>query len=227
MKATQRRKDLLSMIQAKGGLSLKEITEQFDVSKMTIHRDLDVLESRGLIRRIFGGAVPADDTKTAIPCRSGDTIASGTVRPAVPAGRHLPRLSPARYPASPLRHHALHRRTVFRLLPPLRPLGPPPAQGEHHLRHDRRFHQRPAASRPSLLLSHGEFGGPLLHAIHPHLRGRRTGKAVPGRLRRYRRFAPGRPRVPRGRDDHGRRQERLPPLRRCAGVTGLFTSLLR
>ena len=67
MKATQRRKDLLAMIQEKGGLSLKEITEQFDVSKMTIHRDLDVLESRGLIRRIFGGAVPADDARTTLP----------------------------------------------------------------------------------------------------------------------------------------------------------------
>ena len=67
MKATQRRKDLLSMIQDKGGLSLKEITEQFDVSKMTIHRDLDVLESRGLIRRIFGGAVPADEAKALSP----------------------------------------------------------------------------------------------------------------------------------------------------------------
>jgi predicted transcriptional regulator len=83
MKATQRRKDLLSMIQAKGGLSLKEITEQFDVSKMTIHRDLDVLESRGLIRRIFGGAVPADDTKTAIP--AAPATPSPPVRSAQPS----------------------------------------------------------------------------------------------------------------------------------------------
>ncbi len=63
MKASQRRKELIAMIQEKGGLSLKEMTEQFEVSKMTIHRDLDVLESRGLIRRIFGGAVPADEAK--------------------------------------------------------------------------------------------------------------------------------------------------------------------
>ncbi len=63
MKSTQRRKDLLSMIQAKGGLSLKEITESFPVSKMTIHRDLDILEQRGLIRRIFGGAVPIEEAK--------------------------------------------------------------------------------------------------------------------------------------------------------------------
>ena len=83
MKATQRRKDLLSMIQAKGGLSLKEITEQFDVSKMTIHQDLDVLESRGLIRRIFGGAVPADDTKTAIP--AAPATPSPPVRSAQPS----------------------------------------------------------------------------------------------------------------------------------------------
>ncbi len=67
MKATQRRKELLALIQEKGGLSLKEIAEQFDVSKMTLHRDLDVLESRSLIRRIFGGAVPADEAKVVAP----------------------------------------------------------------------------------------------------------------------------------------------------------------
>lgn len=82
MKSTQRRKDLLSMIQEKGGLSLKEITEQFDVSKMTIHRDLDVLESRGLIRRIFGGAVPADDTRSTLPTGSSAAV---PVRVAPPA----------------------------------------------------------------------------------------------------------------------------------------------
>ena len=67
MKAIERRKDLLSMIRDNGGLSLKEITEQFDVSKMTIHRDLDVLESSGLIRRIFGGAVPSEEVKSTVP----------------------------------------------------------------------------------------------------------------------------------------------------------------
>ena len=70
MNATPRRKELLTMIQEKGGLSIKEITEAFDVSKMTIHRDLEVLESRGLIRRIFGGAVPADDARSALPAAS-------------------------------------------------------------------------------------------------------------------------------------------------------------
>ena len=85
MKASQRRKELIAMIQEKGGLSLKEITEQFEVSKMTIHRDLDVLESRGLIRRIFGGAVPADEGKV-------------LSTPAVP----LPSLSRAAPPVHPL-----------------------------------------------------------------------------------------------------------------------------
>lgn len=67
MKSTQRRKDLLAMIQTKGGMSLKEITDLFPVSKMTIHRDLDILEQRGLIRRIFGGAVPMEETKAEPP----------------------------------------------------------------------------------------------------------------------------------------------------------------
>ena len=92
MKATQRRKDLLSMIQAKGGLSLKEITEQFDVSKMTIHRDLDILESRGLIRRIFGGAVPADDVKAAPP--AAPVVPTRTTHPVQPADTCLVCLRP-------------------------------------------------------------------------------------------------------------------------------------
>ena len=57
MKTTRRRNELLDLINARGVISLKEITELFDVTKMTIHRDLVFLEDRCLIKRIFGGAV--------------------------------------------------------------------------------------------------------------------------------------------------------------------------
>ncbi|GAB6082460.1 DeoR/GlpR family DNA-binding transcription regulator [Desulfuromonas carbonis] len=46
------------MLKAKGGISVGEIAERFGVSKMTGHRDLEQLEQRGAIKRIFGGAVP-------------------------------------------------------------------------------------------------------------------------------------------------------------------------
>ena len=60
MKTHKRRNELLALINATGAISLKELTSQFDVTKMTIHRDLEFLEKRGLIRRIFGGAVPVN-----------------------------------------------------------------------------------------------------------------------------------------------------------------------
>ena len=81
MKTTKRRNELLALINTKGVISVKEITEQFDVTKMTIHRDLVFLEAHGLIKRIFGGAVSADtagaSTDTSIPpAASGRTIHS-------------------------------------------------------------------------------------------------------------------------------------------------------
>lgn len=94
MKATERRKNLIAMIQDKGGLSLKEITEQFDVSKMTIHRDLDVLESRGLIRRIFGGAVPAEDVKSTVPATETSALPVRMIHPVQPMDTCLVCLRP-------------------------------------------------------------------------------------------------------------------------------------
>ncbi|AMV72861.1 HTH-type transcriptional repressor YcnK [Desulfuromonas sp. DDH964] len=58
MRSTQRRKEILALLKARGGISVGEIAERFGVSKMTGHRDLEQLEQRGAIRRIFGGAVP-------------------------------------------------------------------------------------------------------------------------------------------------------------------------
>lgn len=57
MKGLQRRKELVSWLEEAGTLSTSEIAARFEVSKMTVHRDLDILEERRRIRRIFGGAM--------------------------------------------------------------------------------------------------------------------------------------------------------------------------
>jgi len=57
MNSTERRKQLLAWLDTEGNLSISEITERFKVSKMTVHRDLTLLENRQALRRIHGGAL--------------------------------------------------------------------------------------------------------------------------------------------------------------------------
>ena len=52
-----RREQMLEFIKAKDSVSVKELSQMFStVSFMTIHRDLDFLEEKGLIERVRGGA---------------------------------------------------------------------------------------------------------------------------------------------------------------------------
>lgn len=59
MKGAERRRELLAWLEEKGSVSLAELAARFDVSKMTAHRDLSVLEKRQALKRIHGGAVVA------------------------------------------------------------------------------------------------------------------------------------------------------------------------
>ncbi len=73
MKAGERRRRLLEIISAGGMVEVSKAAEMFGVSKMTIHRDLALLEKEGRVRRVFGGAVavdqgPATPSKSCIIC---------------------------------------------------------------------------------------------------------------------------------------------------------------
>lgn len=57
MNASERRKELLKWLDREGSLSTREIAEHFNITKMTVHRDLSLLESRQALRRIHGGAL--------------------------------------------------------------------------------------------------------------------------------------------------------------------------
>ncbi|MEU0335910.1 DeoR/GlpR family DNA-binding transcription regulator [Streptomyces sp. NPDC006193] len=48
----------LRLVQNAGRLSVSELAERLGVSEMTVRRDLNALESQGLLRRVHGGAVP-------------------------------------------------------------------------------------------------------------------------------------------------------------------------
>lgn len=53
-----RRRQILALLQEQGIVLIRNLSERFDVSHMTIHRDLDQLEEGGHLRKVRGGAVP-------------------------------------------------------------------------------------------------------------------------------------------------------------------------
>lgn len=58
MKSTVDRRDkILQRIQSKGSVRVDELSEEFDVSTVTIRNDLDFFEEKGLIHRTYGGAL--------------------------------------------------------------------------------------------------------------------------------------------------------------------------
>lgn len=54
---SERRRRILEIIQESGSRSVTELCDVFDVSEMTIRRDLRDLDREGLLRRVHGGAV--------------------------------------------------------------------------------------------------------------------------------------------------------------------------
>lgn len=55
-RGAERRQFILSLLMAKGQVTISEIASHFEVSEMTTRRDLDGLEAEGALRRVHGGA---------------------------------------------------------------------------------------------------------------------------------------------------------------------------
>ncbi|MGB9641472.1 MAG: DeoR/GlpR family DNA-binding transcription regulator [Anaerolineales bacterium] len=53
----ERHQVILDLLETHGSVTVNEMVERFGVSEMTIRRDLDILEKKGLLRRVHGGAV--------------------------------------------------------------------------------------------------------------------------------------------------------------------------
>lgn len=62
MLAAQRRAGIVSMLDTAGAVSVNELAGHFEVSDMTIRRDLDNLAAQGLIDKVHGGAVTPTKT---------------------------------------------------------------------------------------------------------------------------------------------------------------------
>lgn len=54
---SDRRREIVEIVQKSGSQTVGELCERFDVSEMTIRRDLRDLDREGLLRRVHGGAV--------------------------------------------------------------------------------------------------------------------------------------------------------------------------
>lgn len=57
MHRAERRKLIFELVQQSGTVTVTELCQRFDVSDMTIRRDLTALDREGLLRRVHGGAV--------------------------------------------------------------------------------------------------------------------------------------------------------------------------
>jgi DeoR family transcriptional regulator, fructose operon transcriptional repressor len=53
----ERRQEILKLITQNGAARVAELSEQFEVSEMTIHRDLRYLEKTGQVKKNYGGVV--------------------------------------------------------------------------------------------------------------------------------------------------------------------------
>ena len=58
--AAERQQAMVRLIRTERRVSVARLSEDFDVTTETVRRDLSALERRGLVRRVHGGAVPAE-----------------------------------------------------------------------------------------------------------------------------------------------------------------------
>ena len=57
MLASQRRAAILAMVEESGAVRVSDLVEQLGVSDMTVRRDIERLDSDGLLERVHGGAL--------------------------------------------------------------------------------------------------------------------------------------------------------------------------
>jgi len=82
MKPEFRQLQILNLVGRESGISAGQLARHFQVSRMTIHRDLNRLVEQNLLLRMHGGAVAKPVTRDA-----PDSRCSGCPRPALPHQR--------------------------------------------------------------------------------------------------------------------------------------------
>ncbi len=63
MYAEERQRTIVNLALRYDRVAVTDLAERFEVTTETIRRDLDVLDRRGILRRVHGGAVPAENVR--------------------------------------------------------------------------------------------------------------------------------------------------------------------
>ena len=64
MLTEKRQEKILELVETKGSVTVQELTEYFQASESTIRRDLNVLDKKGTLVKVFGGALKNDSRLT-------------------------------------------------------------------------------------------------------------------------------------------------------------------
>ena len=70
----ERQDVILNLISRTGSVSINELVDHLNVSDMTVRRDLDELENRGLLWRVHGGAIDSRGRSYEPPLQSRNTV---------------------------------------------------------------------------------------------------------------------------------------------------------
>ena len=73
MYAEERQQAMAELVAQRGRLSVNELAAAYDVTTETVRRDLSALERAGIIRRVHGGAVPAEALVSSAAKRGSST----------------------------------------------------------------------------------------------------------------------------------------------------------
>lgn len=77
MHAEERQQTIMHWVRERGRVDVAEFAAQFEIAAETVRRDLTVLEQRGVIRRVHGGAIPVENADSLLAPR--DPVDQDTV----------------------------------------------------------------------------------------------------------------------------------------------------
>ena len=60
MLTEKRQEEILRMLERNGSVTVQELKDEFQASESTIRRDLNALDERGALIKVFGGAVQVE-----------------------------------------------------------------------------------------------------------------------------------------------------------------------